>query len=78
MWYGVQTPPPSSIDRPTAHSFIHTTIQLEYRFRLLDAPAGDYALQATDVETGMAGQSLPFVLSAKRRRRKLYGPIMHV
>lgn len=52
--------------------------QLVYRFRLLDAPAGDYSLVCTDVATGMSGQSPLFLLSTKRRRRKLYGPIMHV
>lgn len=56
----------------------HHPQQLEYRFRLLDAPAGDYALQATDVATGMAGQSPVFMLSAQRRRRRLYGPVMEV
>jgi hypothetical protein len=61
-------------------SFFFSLIQpqLEYRFRLLDAPAGDYSLQATDVATGLTGQSPLFLLSTQRRRRKLYGPIMNV
>ena len=52
--------------------------QLDYRFRFVDAPAGDYYLRVTDVATGMSGQSQLFLLSTQARRRKLYGPIMRV
>jgi len=44
----------------------------------LDAPAGDYSLVATDIATGLSGQSLLFLLSTQSRRRRLYGPAMHV
>ena len=50
-----------------------------YRFlRLLDAAPGDYYVQATVVETGVYGQSLPFSLGAEGRRRKLYGPRLRI
>lgn len=50
-----------------------------YRFlRLMDAAPGEYYVQATVLETGVYGQSLPFSLAAEGRSRKLYGPRLRI
>ena len=54
-------------------------LDFPYRFlRLVDAPPGDYYLQATHLETGAFGQSPVFTLSTTARRRKLYGPLQRI